>query len=431
MADEQATRGLIQDLGAKIKVVGVGGGGGNALDTMIDAGLGGVDFIAANTDCQALERNLAMIKIQLGGALTRGLGAGAIPEVGRKAALESSERISEVLRGADMVFVTAGMGGGTGTGAAPIIAQIARDSGALTVGVVTRPFAFEGKRRCRQAEEGLEALKAGVDALIVVPNNKLLAVVPEDTPLTETFKKADEVLLHAVQGISDLITIQGLINVDFADVRTIMADKGLALMGTGSGIGPTRARDAVHMAVHSPLLDDVKIDGAMGMLVNITGGRSMTLKEVDAAVSYVHDLAHEDANIIFGSVVNEAMGETLKITVIATGFEAKVGRQMLRGVGRTDSQVPATRSSFFRGGRTAQMSQPRDSGAIQTELPTDPRGFQPAGPGRSGARIVSDPSSRPTSTGSHSGEFDSSGTAAADDEYDVPAFQRRGDSTLR
>jgi cell division protein FtsZ len=304
------------DLGAKIKVVGVGGGGGNALNTMIDSGLGGVDFIAANTDCQALERNLAGTKIQLGNALTKGLGAGANPEIGRKAALESHERIAEAMRGADMVFVTAGMGGGTGTGGAPIIAQIARETGALTVGVVTRPFAFEGKRRSRQAQEGLDALKAAVDALIVIPNNKLLEVATDDMPLLETFKKADEVLLYAVQGISDLITVDGLINVDFADVRTIMTDQGMALMGTGIGTGPNRALEAAQMAVHSPLLDDVKIDGATGILINITGGRNMTLREVGAASSYVQGLAHEDANIIFGSVVNDSMGDMLKITEV-------------------------------------------------------------------------------------------------------------------
>ena len=318
------------DLGAKIKVVGVGGGGGNAINTMIESKLGGVDFIAANTDCQALARNLATSKVQLGNALTKGLGAGANPEVGRKAAMESSERVTELVRGADMVFVTAGMGGGTGTGGAPVIAQLAREAGALTVGVVTRPFAFEGKRRSRQAEEGLEALKANVDALIVIPNNKLLEVASEDMPLLDSFKRADEVLLHAVQGISDLITVGGIINVDFADVRTIMTGQGMALMGTGIASGPNRALEAAQAAVLSPLLDDVKIDGAMGILINITGGRAMTLKEVSAASSYVHSLAHEDANIIFGSVMDETMGDAIKVTVIATGFEPKVTRQTRR-----------------------------------------------------------------------------------------------------
>jgi cell division protein FtsZ len=326
MSDHQDDLASSVDLGAKIKVIGVGGGGGNALNTMIDAGLSGVDFIAANTDMQVLEKNLAGAKIPLGGSLTRGLGAGANPEVGRKAALESSDRISELVKGANMVFVTAGMGGGTGTGGAPVIAQIARDQGALTVGVVTRPFAFEGKRRLRQADEGIEALKAAVDALIVIPNNRLLELAPDDMPLSDGFKKVDEVLLNAVQGISDLITIEGLINVDFADVKTIMTDQGLALMGTGFAMGPDRALTAVQMAVHSPLLDDVKIDGAMGILLNITGGRSMTLKEVSAASSYVQSLAHDDASIIFGSVIDESMGDMLKITVIATGFEARGSR---------------------------------------------------------------------------------------------------------
>src|SRR4051812_20468059 len=280
MSDEMIVTEIEQpDLGAKIKVVGVGGGGGNALNTMIESSLGGVDFIAANTDCQALARNRAGTKVQLGNALTKGLGAGANPEVGRQAALESSERITEHLKGADMVFVTAGMGGGTGTGGAPVIAQLSRELGALTVGVVTRPFAFEGKRRSRQAEEGLEALKQNVDALIVIPNNKLLEVATDDMPLLDSFKRADEVLLHAVQGISDLITVGGIINVDFADVRTIMTSQGMALMGTGIASGPNRALEAAQAAVLSPLLDDVKIDGAMGILINITGGRGMTLKE--------------------------------------------------------------------------------------------------------------------------------------------------------
>jgi len=421
------------NLGAKIKVVGVGGGGGNALNTMIDAGLGGVDFIAANTDCQALERNLAGTKIQLGHALTKGLGAGANPEVGRKASHESHERIAEVLRGADMVFVTAGMGGGTGTGGAPVIAQIARETGALTVGVVTRPFLFEGKRRSRQAEEGLEALKSSVDALIVIPNNKLLEVATDDMPLLETFKKADEVLLYAVQGISDLITVDGLINVDFADVRTIMTDQGMALMGTGVGIGGNRAADAVKMAVHSPLLDDVKIDGAMGILVNITGGRNMTLKEVNAAVSYVNDLAHEEANIIFGSVVNEAMGDALKITVIATGFEAKQGRQALRSsqMVQPDRTPTPARGTFFRANRVpTPVPQPREAFTEVTELTGDNRVFRGADAPRFGSRLVAETAATRTNPNASRPDFELSGSAE-EDEYDVPAFQRRGDPNLR
>src|SRR5438270_721782 len=312
------------DLGAKIKVVGVGGGGGNALNTMILAGLTGVDFIAANTDCQALAHNRAPTKVQLGAQVTKGLGAGANPEIGRQAALEDRDRILAALEGADMVFVTAGMGGGTGTGGAPVIADLARSIGALTVGVVTKPFVFEGKRRLKQAEHGISELKGAVDTLITIPNQRLLAVADQNTTLLDTFKKADEVLLNAVQGISDLITIPGLINVDFADVRTIMSNMGVALMGTGCAAGEGRALAAARQAVESPLLEDITIDGATGILINITGGPDMTLFEVNEASSLIHGAAHEDANIIFGSVIDEAMGDRLKITVIVIGFAGDV-----------------------------------------------------------------------------------------------------------
>ncbi len=314
-------------LGARIKVIGVGGGGGNALNTMIRAGLTGVDFIAANTDCQALANNKAPTRIQLGSRLTKGLGAGANPDVGRNAAREDQERIAEALAGADMVFVTAGMGGGTGTGAAPVIAEIARQIGALTVGVVTKPFAFEGNRRRRHAEQGIEELKSTVDTLITIPNQRLLEVADQTTSLLDTFRKADEVLLNAVQGISDLITIPGLINVDFADVRTIMTDMGVALMGTGRASGPKRALEAAQAAVSSPLLEDISIEGATGILINITGGPNMTLHEVNEASSLIHAAAHEDANIIFGSVIDERMKDELVITVIATGFEPPAARR--------------------------------------------------------------------------------------------------------
>jgi cell division protein FtsZ len=307
---------------AKIKVIGVGGGGGNAINTMISEGISGVEFIAANTDLQALENNLATLKIQLGTGLTKGLGAGATPEVGRAAALEDEDRIAEMLEGADMVFVTAGMGGGTGTGAAPIIANIARELGALTVGVVTKPFQFEGKRRRRQAEDGIRNLSTSVDTLITIPNQRLLAVAGDDTTILDAFKRADEVLLQAVQGISNLITVRGLVNVDFADVRTIMANKGLALMGTGRASGPSRALDAAEMAVSSPLLEDVSIDGATGILINITGGYDMTLREVNEAASFIEEAADDDAHIIFGNVIDEDMRDEIKITVIATGFPA-------------------------------------------------------------------------------------------------------------
>ena len=306
---------------AKILVLGIGGGGGNAVNTMIAADLDGVEFIAANTDLQALDANMASTKIQLGDHLTKGLGAGANPEVGRKSAEESIQLIADTVTGADMVFVTAGMGGGTGTGAAPVIAQIARESGALTVGVVTKPFSFEGKRRARQALEGIAALEEAVDTLIVIPNNRLLEVVGHNTSMMDAFKKADEVLLNAVQGISDLMTVPGLINVDFADVRTIMSNQGRALMGSGMSTGAHRAAEAAAQAISSPLLEDVSIEGATGILINITGGPDLTLHEVNEASSLVQEAAHEDANIIFGSVIDTNVGDEVRITVIATGFD--------------------------------------------------------------------------------------------------------------
>jgi cell division protein FtsZ len=311
------------ELQAKIKVVGVGGAGGNAINTMIHSGLDGVEFIAANTDTQALVANAAPLKIQLGVSLTRGLGAGATPEVGRKAALEDVQRIAEALHGADMVFVTAGMGGGTGTGAAPIIAQIARDQGALTVAVVTKPFHFEGRRRMRNGLQGLEELRASVDTIITIPNEKLLTVADDDMSMLEAFRRADDVLLQAVRGISDLIVRSGIINVDFADVRTIMSCTGKALMGTGYGRGPSRAMEAADVAINSPLLDDISIAGATGILINFTAGPDVKLKEVREAASMVQEAAHEDANIIFGLVTDPNMEDVVKVTVIATGFDSQ------------------------------------------------------------------------------------------------------------
>ena len=305
---------------AKIRVVGVGGAGCNAVNTMIMAKLERVDFIAANTDVQALAANKAPIRMQIGQTLTKGLGAGANPEMGREAALESRDQIAAALEGADMVFVTAGMGGGTGTGAAPIIADIAKSLGCLTVGVVTKPFHFEGNKRRKQAEQGLMELKAAVDTLITIPNQRLLTLSTEPMPLLETFKRADEVLLNAVQGISDLIQYHGYINVDFADVKTIMSDKGLALMGTGRSAGDKRALQAMQQAISSPLLEDVQIDGATGLLINITGGREMTLQEVNEALTLVHDAADPEAEIIFGSLIDESIQDEVKITIIATGF---------------------------------------------------------------------------------------------------------------
>jgi len=321
---------------AKILVIGVGGGGGNAVNTMISGNLDGVEFVVANTDMQALEANMAPHKIQLGNALTKGLGAGANPEIGRRSAEESMQSIADLISGADMVFVTAGMGGGTGTGAAPVIAQIARDCGALTVGVVTKPFGFEGKKRSRQAVEGIERLGAAVDTLIVIPNNRLLALVGQQTSMVEAFRKADSVLLNAVQGISDLMTVPGLINVDFADVRTIMASMGRALMGTGIGQGKKRATEAAEMAISSPLLEDVSIEGATGILINITGGPDLTLHEVNEASSLIQQAAHEDANIIFGAVVDPQLHGKVKITVIATGFDRKAATR------QTPAAAPVT-----------------------------------------------------------------------------------------
>ena len=306
--------------GANLKVVGVGGGGCNAVNTMIKAGLNGVEFVGANTDAQALTACSAPIKVQLGAKLTKGLGAGANPEIGRNAMLEDKDRIREMLVGADMVFITAGLGGGTGTGGAPILATIARDAGALTVAVVTKPFLFEGKRRQRQADDGLKELRKCVDTLITIPNQRLLNIAGRDMSLLETFRTADEVLLEAVRGISDLITINGLINLDFADVRTVMSEMGLALMGTGIASGENRAIEAAQRAISSPLLEDITISGARGILINITGGADLTLYEVNEASTLIQEEADEDANIIFGAVIDENLREEMRVTVIATGF---------------------------------------------------------------------------------------------------------------
>ena len=314
--------------GAKIKVIGVGGGGTNAVATMISLGLTGVDFVAANTDNQALHANPAPHRIQLGNELTKGLGAGANPEVGKKAALEDSSRIAEAIYGADMVFITAGMGGGTGTGGAPVIASIAKEAGALTVGVVTKPFQFEGKKRCKNADKGIMELRESVDTLICIPNQRLLYVATETTTMLDCFKKADEVLYQAVKGISDLINIRGLINLDFADVRTVMSNKGMALMGTGVASGENRAIEAARKAISSPLLEDVSINGATGIIINITGGPNLTLFEVNEASSLITEEAHEDAEIIFGSVIDETLTDEVRVTVIATGFNPVAQQQL-------------------------------------------------------------------------------------------------------
>ncbi|WP_075981010.1 cell division protein FtsZ [Bacillus massilinigeriensis] len=313
---------------ATIKVIGVGGGGNNAVNRMIEHGVQGVEFIAVNTDAQALNLSKAEIKMQIGGKLTRGLGAGANPEVGKKAAEESKEQIEDALKGADMVFVTAGMGGGTGTGAAPVIAQIAKELGALTVGVVTRPFTFEGKKRSTQAAGGIAGMKEAVDTLIVIPNDRLLEIVDKSTPMLEAFREADNVLRQGVQGISDLIAVPGLINLDFADVKTIMSNKGSALMGIGVSSGENRAAEAAKKAISSPLLE-TSIDGAQGVLMNITGGTNLSLYEVQEAADIVASASDQEVNMIFGSVINEDFKDEIVVTVIATGFNEDNSQQRL------------------------------------------------------------------------------------------------------
>jgi cell division protein FtsZ len=313
-----------QPAAANLKVIGVGGGGGNAVNRMIAANLEGVQFLAANTDCQALQNNKAPIKLQLGAKLTKGLGAGANPEMGRSAALEDTEKMVEALTGADMVFVTTGLGGGTGTGAAPIIANLAREMGALVVAVVTQPFSFEGRHRRALADEGLASLRQVVDTVITIPNDKLLHTVERDTALSKAFRIADDVLLQAVQGISDLITVPGEINLDFADVKTVMAGMGMALMGTGIAEGEHRAVEAAQRAISSPLLEDCSIHGARGVLINITGGEDMTLHEISEAANIIQEAADPDANIIFGTVIDRDQTGSIKVTVIATGFDHEI-----------------------------------------------------------------------------------------------------------
>jgi len=356
---------------AVIKVIGVGGGGNNAVNRMIEHGVQGVEFIAVNTDAQALNLSTAEVKLQIGGKLTRGLGAGANPEVGKKAAEESREQIEEALRGSDMVFVTAGMGGGTGTGAAPVIAQIAKDLGALTVGVVTRPFTFEGRKRQTQAIGGITSMKESVDTLIVIPNDKLLEIVDKNTPMLEAFREADNVLRQGVQGISDLIAVPGLINLDFADVKTIMSNKGSALMGIGMSTGENRAAEAAKKAISSPLLE-TSIDGAKGVLMNITGGSNLSLFEVQEAADIVASASDEDVNMIFGSVINDNLKDEIIVTVIATGFSeeqltaARPARSPGFGASRTQSsreqqpptQQPSTRERSREEAPQFQQSEP-------------------------------------------------------------------------
>jgi cell division protein FtsZ len=389
-------------LGARIKVIGIGGGGGNAVNTMISAGLPGVEFIAANTDAQALRSNLSPIKVQLGEKITKGLGAGANPQVGRKAAEEDMERIREHLTGADMVFITAGMGGGTGTGGAPVVARLAKELGALTVGVVTKPFLFEGKKRMKQAEDGMRELKDSVDTLIAIPNQRLLSIAGRNMPILETFKKADDVLLQAVRGISDLITVHGLINLDFADVRTIMSEMGMAMMGAAISAGENRAVEAAQHAISSPLLEDVSIKGARGVLINITGGPTLSLHEVNEAATLVQEEADDDANIIFGAVIDEHMGDEVRITVIATGFGSldRV-REPIRPVERETERPDARRPGVVR-------ELPKEGGRRVVRLGMIEDGDNP--------RFV------PRSEGEGEQAGDAGG---ADSQYDIPTFLRK------
>jgi len=400
---------------ARIKVIGCGGSGGNAVNTMINFGLEGVEFIVVNTDAQALGANAAPAKLHIGQNVTRGLGAGADPEKGRKAALEDVTRIKEMIAGADMVFVTAGMGGGTGTGAAPVIAQLAREEGCLTVGVVTKPFFFEGKQRSRRADIGLAMLAEHVDTLITIPNQKLLTLGDEDLSFVEAFRKADEVLYQAIKGISDLITQSGIVNVDFADVKTVMSNMGRALMGTGCAKGQGRARLAAEQAISSPLLDDISVDGATGVLINIVGGPDMRMKEIEEAASLVQEQAHEDANIIFGATIDENMGEMIKVTVIATGFDrpaevAGVPVQASRPQSLI-SQMPASASASSRD-KTAQPAQRSVRGedlAYSARRPSVPSSVQAA---------ISPPGPGPRERASFVPPLDA--------DWDTPAFQRRG-----
>jgi cell division protein FtsZ len=348
---------------ANIKVIGVGGGGSNAVNRMVRSGLDGVEYLVANTDLQALHMNAATVKIQIGSKLTKGLGAGADPNVGRQAALEDTEKIIQALDGADMVFVTTGLGGGTGTGAAPVIASLASELGALTIAVVTKPFKFEGKKRQMQAERGLEALRDCVDTIITIPNERLLTIIDRATPLMDAFATADDVLRQAIQGISDLILVPGLINLDFADVKTIMSGMGLAMMGTGMGEGQERAVDAARRAISSPLLEGASVNGARGVIINVTGGPDLSLVEVSEASSIVQEAAHEDANIIFGAVIDPSLKGKVKITVIATGFGAHANAR--QNVPASAALTPVDMTQYAELGRRPEMPLPAAASAAE------------------------------------------------------------------
>jgi len=428
-----------EQVGPRIKVFGVGGGGGNAVNNMILEGLRGVEFVVANTDCQALAMSKSMVKLQLGSESTKGLGAGARPEVGANAARESIDRIEELVTGADMVFIAAGMGGGTGTGGAPIIADVARRLGALTVGVVTKPFAFEGARRRKQAEQGIAQLKQSVDTLIIVPNDRLLTLAGADTSMLDAFKMADRVLFNAVKGISDIITQQGVINVDFADAVSVMSEQGMALMGIGRGRGDRRAVDAAHQAISSPLLEDVSVEGATGILVNVTGGPTLTLKEVNDAITLITDAAHDDANIIFGYVVDEAMGDDVSITVIATGFDQAAKRAQSHVVERqaapqspsvaqqrSDADVPAYIRRGWRRGETKSATPTAAASAVAPRAEAKPAPvISVLPPVDEEDEPVVHVAAQVAVANGHRTQPDLYSEVFDDEEYDIPAFLRR------
>jgi cell division protein FtsZ len=393
--------------GARIKVVGVGGGGSNAVNRMVLAGLDGVEFIVANTDLQAIKLNAAPHKIQIGGKLTKGLGAGADPNVGRQAALEDTDKLIEALDGADMVFVTTGLGGGTGTGAAPVIASLASELGALTIAVVTKPFKFEGRKRQMQAERGLEELRDCVDTVITIPNERLLATIARSTSLNEAFVSADDVLRQAIQGISDLILVPGLINLDFADVKTIMAGMGIAIMGTGVGDGETRAMEAANRAISSPLLEDASVKGARGVIINVTGGTDLSLIEVSEASAIIQEAAHEDANIIFGAVVDPMMQGKVKITVIATGFDRAAA---IKQATASSAVTPVDLQSYTAYQATEKVAAAGGGGGSRLSVSRRPVLEMPV------ATAASDPSQDTFSPGA---EFEPVSP------LDVPAFLRR------
>ncbi len=414
--------------GAIIKVVGVGGGGCNAINTMIRMGLEGVEFVTANTDKQALDASLAQTKIVIGEELTKGLGAGANPEVGKKAALEDYAKISEILGGADMVFITAGMGGGTGTGAAPIFAKIAKEVGALSVGVVTKPFMFEGRKRLKHAKIGVQELRENVDSLITIPNERLLTIAGNTLSMVDAFKKADEVLLNAVQGISDLINHTGLINSDFADVKTIMQSKGLALMGIGLGEGEHRAVEAATNAISSPLLEDVSIDGATGIIINITGGSNMKIHEVNEATTLIMEAAHEDAEIIFGTVIDENLKDQVKVTVIATGLggdfshQAQPERREIEVSNPKSAFPPAPSGEML----TAAAEAAREENLVQdSSLNADNADFASEEGALEGNKEESNESNESDVARARSIAQRLGITNLADDEYDVPTYLRR------